>query len=136
MDRGTLGSAQHRNDLVLLRWALRLGLGFRQRFNRRPQLLDQCVAISDFPPLFDTWQSIPQRQQSLAAEPGCMQLLARSDCNFALIHCSRRLAAEGDSVIANDVDAHRWVLLVEPAQWRAGDQHSRSLRRPKPLSSG
>src|ERR1700730_11554189 len=80
MDRGTLGSAQHRNDLVLLRWALRLGLGFRQRFNRRPQLLDQCVAISDFPPLFDTWQSIPQRQQSLAAEPGCMQLLARSDC--------------------------------------------------------
>ena len=34
---------------------------------------------------------------------------------LALIHCGRRFAVERDSVIANDVDAHRWVLLIDPA---------------------
>jgi len=44
-----------------------------------------------------------------------MQFPVRSHCNLDLIDCRRRLAAEGDSVIADDVDAHGWVLLVDSA---------------------
>jgi hypothetical protein len=38
--------------------------------------------------------------------------------NLAVIDCRRRLAAEGDSVIANDVDAHWWGLLLASAKRR------------------
>ena len=65
-----------------------------------------------------------------------MQILLRSDGNLTLIHCGWRLAAERDPVIADDIDAHGWVLLIDPAAAAAGDPHSRSLRRPKPLHSG
>ena len=118
IDRCTLGSTQHRNDLVLLRRALRVGLGLRQRLDRRPQLIDQRSAVADFPALFDIGQSVPQRQQPLAAEPGRVQFLVRCDDNLALTDYGRRLAAEGDSVIANDVNAHGWDLLFAPAQRR------------------
>jgi hypothetical protein len=47
--------------------------------------------------------------------PPASQLRTRSDRNLALIDCGRWLTAEGDSGIANDVDAHGWVLLLEPA---------------------
>src|SRR5215831_15765760 len=49
-----------------------------------------------------------------------MHFLVRSDNNLTLIHCGRCFAAERDSVIANDVDAHRWILLFDPAA-AAGD---------------
>jgi hypothetical protein len=58
--------------------------------------------------LLDIGQGVPQGQQPLAAEPGGVQFLVRCDDNLALIHSRRRLAAERDSVIANNVDAH-WV---------------------------
>jgi hypothetical protein len=54
----------------------------------------------------------------VSPEPTVMQFLVRCDDNLALIHRGRRLAAEGDAVIANDVDAHGWGLLVAPAQCR------------------
>src|ERR1700739_2967754 len=44
-----------------------------------------------------------------------MQLLARGDDHLALIRCGRRLAAQPDSVIADYVNAHGWVLLIDPA---------------------
>jgi hypothetical protein len=36
--------------------------------DRRPQMIDQRLAVANFPALFDTGQSIPQCQQPLAAE--------------------------------------------------------------------
>src|SRR5437868_5302123 len=68
--------------------------------------------------LLDTGHRVPQRQQPLAAELGCVQFLVRRDDNLALIRCGRRLAAEGDSVTTNDVDAHGWGLLFASAQCR------------------
>ncbi len=47
-----------------------------------------------------------------------MQLFVRRDDYLALIHYGRRLAAEGDSVIANDVDTHGRGLLFASAQYR------------------
>src|SRR5215472_18842847 len=84
----------------------------RQRLNRQPQLIDQRLAVADLSTLLDTGQSVPQCQQPLAAERGGVQFLTRRDGNLALVHCGWRLAAEGDSVIADDVDAHGWVLLL------------------------
>ena len=49
---------------------------------------------------------VPQRRCRLPVEPDRAQLLVRGDDDLALIDCRRRLAAEGDSVNANDVDAH------------------------------
>jgi hypothetical protein len=46
-----------------------------QCFDRRPQLIDQRVAVADVPPLLDIGQDVPQRQQSLATEPGRVQFL-------------------------------------------------------------
>src|ERR1700736_5201754 len=61
IDRHTFGSTQHRDDLILLRGALRLGLSLRvgQHFHRRPQFVDQCVAVADSPAFLDTGESIP-----------------------------------------------------------------------------
>src|SRR5258707_399286 len=117
VDRCTLGLTQHCNHHVLLGGALRVGLRLRvrQHFNRRPQLIDQRVAVANFLSLFDAGQSVPQRQQPLAAERGSVQLFIRSDGNLAVIECGRRLAAQRDSVVADDVDAHGWVLLIDPA---------------------
>src|SRR5215813_13885735 len=66
------------------------------------------ASIADLFPLFDTGQSIPQSQQPLAVQRGGVQFLVRGDGNLALIHCRRRLAAQRDSIIADDVDAHEW----------------------------
>ena len=117
VDRCTLGLTQHCNHHVLLRGALRVGsrLRVRQQFNRRPQLIDQRIAVANFLALFDTGQSVPQRQQPLGAEWGSMQLLILSDGNLAVIDCRRRLAAQHDSVAADDIDAHEWVSLFDPA---------------------
>src|SRR5262249_61935967 len=38
-----------------------------------------------------------------------------------LIDCGRRLAAQRDPVIADDVNAHEWVLLSHPTAGAAGD---------------
>src|SRR5207253_8371329 len=83
--------------------------------------IDQCPAVANLPPFLDIGQSVPQGQQPLAAERGGVQFLVRSDGNLTLIHCGRRFAAERDSVIADDVDAHGWVLLIDPAAAAAGD---------------
>jgi transposase len=72
------------------------------------------IEIAHFLALLDVGQSVPQGQQPLAAEPGRVQFLVRRDDNLALIHCRRPLAAESDSVIANDVDAHGCGLLFAP----------------------
>jgi hypothetical protein len=44
-----------------------------------------------------------------------MQLLIRSDGNLAVIDCRGRLAAQRNPVIPDDIDAHEWVLLINPA---------------------
>jgi hypothetical protein len=49
-----------------------------------------------------------------------VQFLIRTDHYLTLIDRRRRLAAQPDSVIADDVNAHDWVLLRNPAR-RAGD---------------
>jgi hypothetical protein len=66
------------------------GSGSGKGLDRRPQLIDQPVAVADFPPLFDTRKSIPQCQQPLAAERRGVQFLDRRDDNLALIDCGRR----------------------------------------------
>src|SRR6516164_11104283 len=65
-----------------------------------------------------------------------MQFLIRSDDDLALIEGPRRLAGQRDSVIANDIDTHGWGLLICPTAGAAGDPHSRSLCRAKPVYSG
>src|SRR6202030_2441153 len=60
-------------------------------------------------------QSVPQRQQPLGAERSSVQLLIRCNGNLAVIDCRRRLAAQRDSVVPDYVDAHEWVLLIDPA---------------------
>src|SRR6516162_9109763 len=123
IDGCALGSPQHRNDLVLLRSALcvRLRLRVRQRLNGQPQLIDQRLAVADPPPLFDAGKSVPECQQPLAAKRGGVQFLFRRDGKLALTDCSRRLAAQRDSIVADDVDAHGWGLLADPAATAAGD---------------
>ena len=53
IDRRPLGSTQHRNHRVLFRRALHVGLRFRLRqgLDRRPELVDQCLAVADLSPL-------------------------------------------------------------------------------------
>jgi hypothetical protein len=41
------------------------------------------------------------------------QLLIRCNGNLAVIDCRRRLAAQRDSFLADDIDAHEWVLLID-----------------------
>jgi hypothetical protein len=55
----TCWSTQHRDDRLLLRWMLRLGLCLRfgQYLDCRPQFIDKAIAIADLPDLpalFDT----------------------------------------------------------------------------------
>jgi hypothetical protein len=80
--------------------------------------IDQRLAITDFPSLFDTGQRIPQCQEPLAAKRRGVQSLIRRDGNLAVIDCGWRLAAQRNPVIADDVDAHGWVLLVAPGGGR------------------
>src|ERR1700730_1341883 len=61
IDRHAFGSTQHRDDLILLRGALRLGLAVRvgEHLHRRPQFVDQRVAVGGLPALLNTGESIP-----------------------------------------------------------------------------
>src|ERR1700730_638120 len=61
IDRHTFGSTQHRDDLVLLRGALRLGPSLRvgPPLHLRPLFVDQRVAVGDLPALLNTGESIP-----------------------------------------------------------------------------
>src|ERR1700680_3543305 len=70
IDRHTFGSTQHRDDPIMFRGALRLGLSLRggQHLHRRPQFVDQCVAIGDLPALLNTGESIPYCQEPLPAK--------------------------------------------------------------------
>src|SRR6516164_10173710 len=117
VNRCPLGLTQHCNHHILLRGALRTGLRLRvrQHFDCRPQLIDQRVAVANLPSLWDARQSVPQRQQRLGAERGSVQLLVRCNGYLAVIDCRRRLAAQRDSVVADDIDAHEWGLLIDPA---------------------
>jgi len=45
-----------------------------------------------------------------------MQFLLRHDGNLAIVRCGRCLSAQRDSVVADDVNAHEWVLLIAPAE--------------------
>src|SRR6516162_7597532 len=129
VDRCALGLTQHGNHHVLLRRALwvasRLRIG--QGLDCRPQLLDQPLAVANLSPLIDTGQRVPQCQKPLAAERRRVQSFLRRDDNLALADCGRRLAAQRDAVIADDVGAHggfSW-LVRRPA----------AASRPLPLSS-
>src|SRR4051794_34876637 len=126
VDRCTLGQTQHSNHHVLLRGALRvrLRLRIRQRLDCRPQLIDQRIAVANFVSLLDAGQSVPQCQQPLAAERGSVQLLVRCNGNLAVIDCRRRLAAQRDSVVADDIDAHEWVLLIDPTATPPSSTHA------------
>src|SRR6516162_74109 len=87
------------------RWvASRLRIG--QGLDCRPQLLDQPLAVANLSPLIDTGQRVPQCQKPLAAERRRVQSFLRRDDNLALADCGRRLAAQRDAVIADDVGAH------------------------------
>ena len=105
---------QHCNYHILLGGALRVGLRLRdrQQFDCRPQLIDQRVAVANLLSLFDTGQRVPQRQQPLGAERGRVQFLIRGDGNLAVTECRRSVAAQSDSVAADDVDAHEWGVPV------------------------
>jgi hypothetical protein len=60
------------DPLRTLRRALRIKLWFRvrQHLDRRPQFVDQSVAVTDLPALLETGQSIPKCQEPLAATLG------------------------------------------------------------------
>jgi len=49
--------------------------GSGKALDRRPQLIDQRIAVTDLRLLLDTRERVPQRQQAFAAEPGGVQLL-------------------------------------------------------------
>jgi hypothetical protein len=102
----------------LLGGRLRVGLrlGVRQGLDCRPQLIDERIAVANLLSLFDTGQSVPQRQQPLGAERGAAR---NSSFDATVISpsltCRRHLAAQRDPVTANDIDAHEWVLLIDSA---------------------
>src|SRR5580693_6218060 len=116
VDRRPFGQPQHRNHYILLRGGLPVGLrlGVRQGLDCRPQLIDQRLAVANLLSLFDTGQSVPQRQQPLGAERGSVQLLVRCNGNFAVVDCCRRRAAQRNSVVPDDIDAHEWGAPDRP----------------------
>ena len=61
-----------------------------------------------------------------------MQFRFRRDCNLAVIDSGRRLAAQRDSVIADNVDAHGWVLLIDPAAAAVGAHGRPPAGEPMP----
>src|SRR5580700_8481445 len=126
VDRCPFRQTQHGNHHVLLRGPLRVGLRLRVRqgLDCRPQLIEQRIAVANLLSLFDPGQSVPQRQQPLGAERGSVQLLVRCNGNLAVIDCRRRLAAQRDSVVADDIYAHEWVLLIDPAAVRRDPTHA------------
>jgi hypothetical protein len=75
--------SQLRIRLPLPGWSLQLPVW--QGLDCRPQLIDQRVAVANLLSLFDTGQSVPQRQQPLGAEQGSVQILIRCNGNLAVI---------------------------------------------------
>src|ERR1700761_7581878 len=53
-----------------------------------------------------------------------MQLLVRCNGNLAVIKCRRRPAAQRDPVVADDIDAHEWVLLIDRRRFRRDPTHA------------
>src|SRR6516162_10126701 len=94
VDRGALGLTQHGNYYVLLRGALWVGARLRigQPFDRRPQLIDQRLAVTNLSPLIDTGQRVPQYQKPLAVERGGLQFLLRRDDDLTLAGVLRHSA--------------------------------------------
>src|SRR5215472_14744110 len=70
------------------------------------------LAVANPSPLIDTGERVPQCQKPLAVERGGQQFLFRRNDHLAVIDCGWRFAAQRDAVIADDVGAHGWVLLV------------------------
>src|SRR5215472_888216 len=77
-------------------------------------LLERAGFENSVPRSVNHAQSAALSQQPLAADRSGVQLLFRRDRNLAVIDCGWCLAAERDPVIADDIDAHWWVLLVCP----------------------
>ena len=100
---------------LLALWNALPGVEKRKKVGDRDALIDQRIAVANFVSLLDAGQSVPQCQQPLAAERGSVQLLVRCNGNLAVIDCRRRLAAQRDPVVADNVNAHEWVLLTDPA---------------------
>src|SRR5262249_32785968 len=71
----------------------------------------------------------------LAAQRSCVQFLDRGDDDLALADIKRRLAAQSDTVVTNDVDTHEWVSCLCRGGCRPS-AHRRSLRAPKPVFFG
>src|ERR1700751_1644432 len=53
-----------------------------------------------------------------------MQLLVRCNGNLAVIKYRRRPAAQRDPVVADDIDAHDWVLLIDRRRFRRDPTHA------------
>ena len=123
VNRCTLGLTQHGNHHVLLRGALRVGSRLRigQPFDCRPELLDQPLAVANLSPLIDSGQCVPQCQKPLAAERRRVQFFLLRDDNLAPTDCGRRLAAQRDAVIADDVGAHGGFSWLARRPAAAGD---------------
>src|SRR5712671_5772812 len=73
-------------------------------FSPTPALADQSLAWRKL------WNAGSNRRSR--AKSGCMQFLVRGDDNFAAIASCWRFAAKGDSVIADDKDAHAGLLFT------------------------
>src|SRR5262249_52977209 len=103
-----------------MNWRVKLPITLNEqnRGGALAQEIDQRLTVVDPPPPFYTRPSVPQCPQPLAAERGGGQFLFRRDGNLARVHCDWCLVAERDSVIADDVDAHGWVLLLSRGRCR------------------
>src|SRR5260221_7576432 len=67
------------------------------------------------------------RRSGLPLSGAARSSFIRCNGNLAVIDCRGRLAAQRDSVVADDIDAREWVLLIDPAAVPPRP-HSRSLR--------
>src|SRR5205085_6016941 len=71
-------------------------------------------ATMDRPALQRLLADIAAGRVDTVVERGSVQSFLRGDDNLALIHCGWRLAAQRDSVMANDVDAHGGFSWLVP----------------------
>ena len=78
-------------------------------------------ATMDRPALQRLLADIAAGRVDTVVERGSVQSFLRGDDNLALIHCGWRLAAQRDSVMANDVDAHGGFSWLVPRPLPRGD---------------
>jgi hypothetical protein len=114
-----------RDHFGLLRGARRRRIG--ENLQRRPQAIDQRLAIANLAQSLDTGQAVPQGQQPLSAEPRCAQLVERGDNDLVLARLSRRFAAVEQLIFIDDVNAHEGSSL--PSRRHAGRDHTHALLR-------